>query len=53
MNAVSQKIHSKTMYLFEIGNFDLFFKHEKASARASSDRFLPILKPNIQNLGKQ
>ena len=37
-----------------------FFKREKASARASSDRFLPILKPNIQNnainctnLGKQ
>ena len=36
------------------------FKREKASARASSDRFLPILKPNIQNnaiictnLGKQ
>ena len=36
------------------------FKREKASARASSDRFLPMIKPNIQNnainctnLGKQ
>ena len=37
-----------------------FFKCEKASAHASSDRFLPMIKPNIQNnainctnLGKQ
>ena len=31
------------MHLVEIS----IFKREKASARASSDRFLPMIKPNI------
>ena len=59
-NAEWSEIFYEAALTKEPSIFTIFFKREKASARASSDRFLPILKSNIQNnainctnLGKQ